>query len=166
MFEIPAAQALIKMLCVEGALVVADAMNCQTKTAQAVIDGKGDYLLAVKGNQMDLRGDMELFFETESNGLDKSEKSEKGHGRFTTWTAWVSYDIEWYEKRGRWPKLSCFGAVRRVCVQNGKTSVETRYYISSRALSAAELLKYSRNEWGMESMHWILDVIYSNFTFC
>jgi hypothetical protein len=28
-------------------------------------------------------------------------------------------------------------------------------------LSAAELLKYSRNEWGIESMHWVLDVVFN-----
>ena len=158
--EIPAAQALIKMLCVEGALVVADALNCQKNTAQAVIDGKGDYLLAVKGNQPDLHNDIKLFFETESEGLEKFEKKEKGHARIETRTAWVTHDVEWYKNRKKWPKLVCFGAVRRICVEKGKKSIETRYYISSRRLSAEDLLKYSRNEWGVESMHWILDVVF------
>jgi hypothetical protein len=35
------------------------------------------------------------------------------------------------------------------------------YYISSRKLTAEELLQYSRNEWGVESMHWMLDVIFN-----
>ena len=159
--EIPAVQSLIKMLCVEGALVVADALNCQIKTAEAVIDGKGDYLLVVKGNQPDLHGDIKLFFETESSELEKFVKPEKGHGRFETRTAWVCHDIGWYENRDRWPDLACFGVVRRVCVEKGKTSVEIRYYISSRKLSAEELLKYSRHGWCVESMHWILDVVYN-----
>jgi len=159
--EIPAVQALIKMLCVEGALVVADALNCQKKTAQAVIDGKGDYLLAAKGNQPDLHSDIKLYFDTESGELEKFEKHEKGHGRIETRTAWVSHDIDWYENRGKWPNLACFGAVRRVCLEKGNTSIETRYYISSRKLTAEELLKYSRNEWGVESMHWILDVVFN-----
>jgi predicted transposase YbfD/YdcC len=159
--EIPAAQALIRMLSVEGALVVADALNCQKNTAQAVIDGKGDYLLAVKGNQPDLHSDIKLFFETESGDLEKTDKREKGHGRIETRTAWVAHDIRWYKNRDKWPGLACFGAVRRVCLEKGKTSVETRYYISSRKLSAEELLKHSRNEWGAESMHWILDVVYN-----
>jgi predicted transposase YbfD/YdcC len=85
--EIPAVQALIKMLCVQGAMVVADALNCQKKTAQAIIDGEGDYLLAVKGNQPDLHSDIKLFFETESDELEKFEKPEKGHRRIKTRTA-------------------------------------------------------------------------------
>ena len=32
------------------------------------------------------------------------------------------------------------------------------YYISSRKLSADELLKHVRMEWSVESMHWFLDV--------
>ncbi len=130
--EIPAVQALIKMLCIEGALVVADALNCQKKTAQAIIEGHEDYLLAVKGNQPNLHSDIKLFFETESGELEKFVASEKGHGRFETRTAWVAHDTGWYENGDKWPNLACFGAVRRVCVQKGKTSTETRYYISSR----------------------------------
>ncbi|HAS8180519.1 TPA: hypothetical protein I7719_09165 [Vibrio vulnificus] len=32
-----------------------------------------------------------------------------------------------------------------------------RYYISSKALSAKELLNASRSHWLVESMHWMLD---------
>ncbi|MCI8770696.1 MAG: ISAs1 family transposase, partial [Lachnospiraceae bacterium] len=34
------------------------------------------------------------------------------------------------------------------------------YYISSRKLSAAELLHHARMEWAVETMHWLLDVHY------
>jgi hypothetical protein len=40
------------------------------------------------------------------------------------------------------------------------TKAETRYYISSRTLTAAELLDITRQEWAVESMHWQLDVIF------
>lgn len=159
--EIPATQALIKMIEVQGALVVADALNCQRTTAKAVIDGGGDYLLAVKENQKDLYRDIKLLFQTESGTFESFKKSEKGHGRIETRTAWVSHDVEWYENRKRWSHLSCFGAVERVSQTKGKTSREIRYYISNRKLTAKDLLTYSRNEWGIESMHWILDVIFN-----
>jgi predicted transposase YbfD/YdcC len=159
--EIPAVQALIKTLHIGGALVVADALNCQKKTAQAIIDGGGDYLLAVKENQKDLYNDVALFFETEGTDMESHQKSEKSHGRLETRIALVTHDVDWYENRDAWTNLSCFGAVRRICETNGKVSDETRYYISSRKLSAEEMLQYSRNEWGVESMHWMLDVIYN-----
>jgi predicted transposase YbfD/YdcC len=159
--EIPAAQALIKMLNIKDALVVADALNCQKKTSQAIIDGGGDYLLAAKGNQKDLYSDIRLLFESERDGMERFQKSEKSHGRLETRTAWVTRDVNWYENRKEWTDLSCFGMVRRACGTEGRASDDTRYYISSRKLSAEELLQYSRGEWGVESMHWMLDVIYS-----
>jgi predicted transposase YbfD/YdcC len=159
--EIPATQALIELLNVKGAIVVADALNCQKKTAQAVIDGGGDYLLAVKENHKDLYHDIKLLFETEKAGMERFQKVEKSHGRQEIRTAIVTHDVDWYENKELWSGLSCFGAVRRVCEVNGNRSDEIRYYISNRKLSAEELLKYSRNEWGVESMHWMLDVIFN-----
>lgn len=56
--EIPAVQELIKTLEIEGCMVVADALNCQIQTAQAIIDAKADYLLSAKGNQKELMNDI------------------------------------------------------------------------------------------------------------
>ncbi|GHV30530.1 ISAs1 family transposase [Clostridia bacterium] len=159
--EIPATQALIDMLDIRGAVVVTDALNCQRKTAKAVIDGGGDYLLAVKDNQRDLHDDLKFFFASESETLEKFRKIEKGHGRIETRTAWITHDVQWHENSGVWANLACFGAVRRVCEENGKISDETRYYIASRKFSAEEMLRYSRNEWEVESMRWQLDVIFN-----
>jgi len=52
--EIPAIQAVLRSPSVEieGALVVADALNTQTETARIIVQEKGaDYLFTVKGNQ-------------------------------------------------------------------------------------------------------------------
>lgn len=35
----------------KGTIVTADAMNCQKGTAEVITEGKGDYVLALKGNQ-------------------------------------------------------------------------------------------------------------------
>jgi predicted transposase YbfD/YdcC len=158
--EIPAVQALIKLLDVKGTLVVADALNCQKNTAREVLVGGGDYLLAVKENQRDLHDDVKLFMTSERETMEHFEKSEKGHGRIETRKAWVSHDVSWYEKLNEWEGLCCLGAVRRICRERDKTSDETRFYISSRKLTAEELLQASRSEWGVESMHWMLDVIF------
>jgi hypothetical protein len=50
--EIPAAQALLRRLDLEGSLVTADALHTQTETARIIVqDRGGDYLFTVKGNQ-------------------------------------------------------------------------------------------------------------------
>ena len=42
--------------------------------------------------------------------------------------------------------------------EKGKKTSEWHYYISSRKVSARELLHHARMEWSVESMHWLLDV--------
>jgi predicted transposase YbfD/YdcC len=49
--EIPAVQELLKILDINGCLIVADALNCQTKTAEIIVESGADYLLSVKDNQ-------------------------------------------------------------------------------------------------------------------
>ena len=43
-----------EILEIAGCLVTIDAMGCQTKIAQAILDAKADYVLAVKSNQQTL----------------------------------------------------------------------------------------------------------------
>ena len=49
--EIPAAQEVLGIMDIKGTIITADAMNCQKDTADVIIGGKGDYVLALKGNQ-------------------------------------------------------------------------------------------------------------------
>ena len=42
---------------------------------------------------------------------------------------------------------------------DGKTTTETRYYISSLHNDASQILRAARSHWGIEnSLHWVLDV--------
>jgi predicted transposase YbfD/YdcC len=54
--------------------------------------------------------------------------------------------------------LSCIGAIHREFEKNEQKSSEWHYYISSAKLSPQELLTHARLEWGVEAMHWLLDV--------
>jgi Transposase DDE domain/DDE_Tnp_1-associated len=49
--EIPAVPELLALLAVDGCIVTADAMHAQKATAQAILDGGGDYVLALKANR-------------------------------------------------------------------------------------------------------------------
>ena len=54
--------------------------------------------------------------------------------------------------------LACIGAINtQFETEKGQTN-EWHYYISSRKLTAEELLKHARSEWSVETMHWLLDV--------
>jgi len=47
--EITAIPKLLKRLDIQGATVTIDAMGCQKKIAQQIVDQKGNYLLSLKG---------------------------------------------------------------------------------------------------------------------
>src|SRR5215475_4949593 len=57
--EITALPALLKLLDLQDKIVTIDAMGCQTELAQAIVEGGGEYVLAVKGNQPTLHAEVQ-----------------------------------------------------------------------------------------------------------
>ena len=160
--EIPAVQELLAKIDIEGCIVVADALNCQQKTAEAIVAGKADYLLDAKGNQKNLESEISDFVQDEKlrKEMNCATKTEKNRDRIETRTAYTTTDIEWLYGKEKWKNLNCIGAIKTEFTTNGKKSEEWHYYISSRKLSAVELLRHARMEWAVETMHWLLDVHY------
>ena len=60
--EITAIPELLELLTIKGAIVTIDAMGCQRKICQQIMDQEADYVIDLKGNQGRLREDVELFF--------------------------------------------------------------------------------------------------------
>jgi predicted transposase YbfD/YdcC len=59
----------------------------------------------------------------------------------------------------QWEKLHSIGLIESVRMVKGKTTIETRYYISSLLNDAKKLGESVRSHWGIEnSLHWVLDV--------
>lgn len=158
--EIPAVQELLGELEISGCMIVADALNCQKKTAKAVIDGGADYLLCAKDNQETLKKDIEDYIQDETlqKGMDRASVSEKSRDRIETRTAYVTDKIEWLPRKAEWEGLKSIGAVHTEFERKDEKTSEWHYYISSRSLTAEELLHHARMEWTVETMHWHLDV--------
>jgi predicted transposase YbfD/YdcC len=158
--EIPAVRELLGLLDVEGCMIVADALHCQRETASAVVARKADYLLCVKDNQESLKEEIEDYVRDAQlrKTMDASETAEKNGGRIEQRTAYATSDVGWSREAVAWAGLSCIGAIRRRFTDRRGTTDKWHYYISSRELSAEELLRHARLEWGVESMHWLLDV--------
>lgn len=59
--------------------MVADALNCQKETAESIVSGKGDYLLAAKGNQPSLEQEISDYVQDETlrKGMDSAVKKRK-----------------------------------------------------------------------------------------
>ena len=147
---------LVDLLDVSGAIIVADALHCSRKSAKAVVDAGADYLFVVKDNCPRLREDIELY--VRGGEVPSHRTVEKNGGRIETRTAYASCDIGWLDGKEKWPKVSTVGAIRREFEKGEGKSDEWHYYISSAALGPEALLKHARLEWGVESMHWLLDV--------
>jgi len=158
--EIPAVRELIAMLNLEGCIVVADALNCQKETAKAIVEQKADYLLNVKDNHEGLKEEIETYIQDEDlrTEMDTAETMEKNRGRIEHRTAYTTPNIGWIYNGNEWVKLSCIGAINRIVTTADRVTNEWHYFISSRNLTAKDLLKHARLEWSVETMHWMLDV--------
>ena len=158
--EIPAVPKLVQELKIPGCMVVADAMNCQIETAEAILEAKADYLLSAKANQETLMNDIAEYVQDKKlrAKMDSITRTERGHGRKETRSAYTSNDVEWQPGGRVWPGLKCIGAVHTRFETSEGVTEEWHYYISSKALSAQELLHHARTEWSVETMHWLLDV--------
>jgi predicted transposase YbfD/YdcC len=158
--EIPAMRELLELLDIEGRVITADAPRCQKGTAKAVIKGKGDYVLNVKDSQPMLKEETAGYVQdTRLRGTTGSRTMcEKTSGRAEQRTVYTAQGIGWLYGREDWEKLACIGAVNTRCTSKKGTGGGRRYYISSRGLTAEELLRHARLEWTVESMHWLPDV--------
>jgi predicted transposase YbfD/YdcC len=59
----------------------------------------------------------------------------------------------------QWENLHSIGLIESVRIVKGKTTIESRYYISSLPNDAQKLGESVRSHWGIEnSLHWVLDV--------
>ena len=154
--EITAFRELIDLLDVSGAVVVADALHCHKKSAEVVVKAGADYLFSVKDNHPGLKEDIELYFQNEK--IETFSTTEKNGGRIEKRTGYVSHEIDWLYGHEDWEDLTSIGAIHTEFEKGGKKSSEWHYYISSAPLTAENLLKHARLEWGVEAMHWLLDV--------
>lgn len=164
--EITAIPELLDLIFVKNCIVTIDAMGTQTKIADKIIEKKADYVLALKGNQVNLYEDVVDFFEdaekTDFNGLNVKSTitKEKGHGRIETRKYFLINDIEWLSMKDNWRGLKSIGMAIRECEVKGKKTIEKRYFISSLKDSIEEFSNAVRKHWGIESTHWFLDVVF------
>jgi len=149
----------------EGALVSIDAMGCQVEIADRIVAHKADYLLALKGNQPTLEADVEDYFRTApAEELVSKTTVEKGHGRIETRTYAASSEVDWIASERSYPGQPGFNTIKTIVKIRARVeyadrcSFDTRYYISSAPLDIERLAKGARGHWGVESMHWLLDV--------
>jgi predicted transposase YbfD/YdcC len=152
----------------KGALVSIDAIATNADIAKAITGQGADYLLAVKANQPTLRAEVEAAF-ADAPALETSIDLDKGHGRIEERRLAVLRETGWLEGGRRFPgELRLPGAACLVRAETrvesrGATRTETRYFISSRPLAAADAAAAVREHWAIENrLHWVLDVTFGD----
>jgi predicted transposase YbfD/YdcC len=170
--ELSAIPVLVKRLAenggLEGALVSIDAIATNATVAGVIKDAGAHYLLAVKANQPGLRSEVEAFFaDAGQPGLEHHSDIDKAHGRIEERFVTVAREVDWLSGDRRFPgelRLPGVAAIIRVKSRaelKDRCRLETRYYITSAALSAEHAAQAIRGHWGIEnSLHWVLDVVF------
>ena len=168
--EIVALPQLLESLALGGAIVTVDAIGCQTAVAQAIIDGRADYVLALKGNQpATFQAVVDLFADARATGFDQlvhdtARTVDKGHGRLETRRCWAVGDpdfLAYLDPAGRWPGLRSVVLVEAERRVGSATSCEARCYLSSLPADAARLNAVVRAHWAIENqLHWVLDIAF------
>lgn len=149
----------------EGALVTIDAMGCQVEIANKIVAHKADYLLALKGNQPTLETDVADYFRSAPKDEVVAKTAvEKGHGRIETRTYIASSNVDWIKSARSYPGQPRFSDIKTIvkieerAEHSDRTTFDTRFFISSAALDIERIERGARGHWGIESMHWLLDV--------
>lgn len=167
--EITAIPNLLDMLDLKGCIVTIDAMGCQKTIAEKICKRGADYILSLKGNQGHLSEDTKIFFTDAYNSNfehvehDYAKDVDYGHGRLEIrecWTIRPKQYAKCFRNLSQWKNLETLAMVKSTREINGIKSEETRMYISSCSCDAQHLNNAIRCHWGVESMHWTLDVTF------
>jgi predicted transposase YbfD/YdcC len=174
--EITAVPELLRVLELSGCIVTVDAMGCQKKIAQEIVEADADYVLALKGNQETVHEEVKTFLDetlAEKQGprlpgaplspaaaaLASWETVEKDHGRLEIRRYFQSAQLDWFADLAKWEGLRSVGMVEAIREIGGKKTVERRYFLSSLPLDAPLFARAVRGHWGVENqLHWVLDV--------
>lgn len=167
--EITAIPVLLDRLDLTGQTVTMDAMGCQRTIATQIINGGGDYVLAIKDNHPELLEDVMDCFALADRvadaGPDRATTVEKGHGRLEQRVCETIADpavIAWLDPEQHWTGLRAIARVTatRVVGEQDPT-LATRYYLTSLPGHARPIAEAVRSHWGIENgLHWVLDMAF------
>lgn len=165
--EITAIPELLRLVDIKGAIITIDAMGTQKAIAKQIVDGKGDYVLALKGNQEKLHDAVihHITTQLENDFADVDARqllvTETLHGQTETriYTHLpVPKDLPMLDE---WEGLKSIGTVVRCYKKDGKEMADIRYYISSLKVGVKLFARAVRGHWAIENgCHWTLDMTF------
>jgi predicted transposase YbfD/YdcC len=162
--EVDAALEVIGLIDLEGKIVTGDALHCNRRMVEKIVQKGGAYCIALKGNQESLLSDARACLgaaDTPKTGKRQppTAKTEtKAHGRIETRVG-VVVDAKGLAEHHEFPGLKAFGRVTATREIDGEVTTDERIFALSRKLTSSMLLETARAHWQIENaLHWQLDV--------
>ncbi len=168
--EITAIPELLRLIDLKNSIITIDAMGTQKKIAQQILDGKGDYILALKANHEATHSAVINYVEKHVNNNFVGTQNQQlrdtpakpGHGRSES-RLYIQFKVpKDFPNASLWAGLMTIGLVVYTFIRDGKEQTDIRYYLCSLPLDVSLFAKCVRNHWGIENTcHWSLDVTYN-----
>jgi predicted transposase YbfD/YdcC len=157
--EVPMAKEVLGQIDLHGKLVSADALHTVTATAEFIHTAGGEFVLPVKENRK------ALFDALDALPWDQvpvaHSATDRGHGRITTRTIQVLPAPEDLP----FPHVSQVYLIERYVtdLRGSPVSAVAALGVASPPadrVSAAGLARHVREQWAIESLHWLRDTLY------
>lgn len=166
--EIPMGPKLLEQLDLKNCIVTADALNTQKETVDSIIKKKGNYVLALKGNQKSFYTEIKEYFLDEEflKTIEQEnfyEETEKSHSKIINRKYYMTNDIKWINGYKNWKGIKSIGLeTKRIeNIQTGEVTEERRHYIVSFENDINTFKDAVRKHWGIENnLHAPLDIIF------
>jgi predicted transposase YbfD/YdcC len=162
--EVDAALEVIGLIDLKGKIVTGDALHCNRRMVEKIVEKGGDYCIALKGNQESLLSDARacLGEADKPKGARRqppTAKTEtKAHGRIETRIG-VVVEAKGLAAHHEFAGLKAFGRVTATREVDGTVTTDVRIFALSRKLTPEKLLETARAHWQIENaLHWQLDV--------
>jgi predicted transposase YbfD/YdcC len=157
--EVPMAATVLNGIDLEGKIVTADALHTVKATAHLIHEARGHFVLPVKENRKTLFNAVDTLPWTETPIAHITV--DKGHGRITTRTIQVLPAPE----KLPFPHVNQVFLIERhvTDLQGNPISAVAALGVASpdpAQASPADLADYVREQWSIESLHWLRDTLF------
>jgi predicted transposase YbfD/YdcC len=161
--EAAGALEVLALLDLEGCVITADALHCHRAMAAKVLEGGGDYVLALKENQSKLFAAAVRRFARGGTRSVAERQEPSTHDRRESRRATVLRDTS-FAATHDFPGVAALARITSRRRRHGGPAEQplVRYFLLSKYIPAKRLLLTVRSHWGIENqLHWVLDVIFN-----